>query len=52
LSPTAGRGRGSQRKKPQNLFCEKCYWADAPTPYFKEGGGLGLYTFLQVAHKT
>jgi hypothetical protein len=35
-----GGGRGSQPKKLQNLFCEKCCWADAPTSYFKEGGGV------------
>jgi len=27
-------------------------YAVAPTPYFKEGEGLGLYTFLRVTHYT
>ncbi len=52
-----GGGGGQRQRQPAQeaakLFLQKkrC-WADAPTPYFKEGGELGLYTFLPVAHKT
>jgi hypothetical protein len=49
---TTAAKAGSQPKKPQNFFCEKCCWADVLTPYFKEGGGLSLYTFLPVTHYT
>ena len=41
---TGGRGLGraeAASARSRNLFfCEKCCWADAPTSYFKEGGGV------------
>jgi hypothetical protein len=49
---TKGKIKEDYIKIGSSFFCEKCCWADAPTPSFKEGGGLVLYTFLQVTNHT
>ena len=47
-----GRAEAASSRTRKTFFCKKSCWADAPTPYFKEGGGLGVYTFLRAAHNT
>jgi len=40
--------RAFSQQEAAKFFCKKCCRADAATPYFKKGEGLGVYTLLQV----